>query len=143
MAIKTFLLDTDFVFEVLAGNKTATDIVYAENEDMFYMSHVSIMELTKATRNNQQLQRMIKRVNFAVPVPVVDDVSYLAMEMVHKYHLSHGLTLVDAFIAATSLHYSFELLTCNLKDYQYIPALQLVQHKVKPMRRGGTLFNLL
>jgi tRNA(fMet)-specific endonuclease VapC len=41
------------------------------------------------------------------------------------FSLSHILSLPDAFIAATAIHYDISLYTLNKKDFRYIPDLKL------------------
>lgn len=46
--------------------------------------------------------------------------------LIEKFSKSHGLQIPDALIAATALELGLPLSTANLKDFQYIPDLQLV-----------------
>lgn len=41
------------------------------------------------------------------------------------YSLSHNLNLPDALIAATALSHDVQLYTLNLKDFRFIPGLNL------------------
>ena len=43
------------------------------------------------------------------------------------YSLSHKLSLPDALIAATAIESNSELYTLNLKDFRFIPQLNLYQ----------------
>jgi predicted nucleic acid-binding protein len=43
------------------------------------------------------------------------------------YHLSHGLGLLDALIAACAVGHSATLYTFNVKHYQVVPGLVTAQ----------------
>lgn len=47
----------------------------------------------------------------------------------HKNHLSHGLAIPDALIAATSLETGLRLFTYNVRDFKFIKGLNLYNSK--------------
>jgi len=54
-----------------------------------------------------------------------DITSKLAVNLVEKYYLSHGLLIPDAIIAATAITFDIKLFTYNLKDFKFLPGIQL------------------
>jgi predicted nucleic acid-binding protein len=64
----------------------------------------------------------LHRFNIAL---INDDISEKAIGLLQDYRLSHGLTLPDCFIAATSIVTDIELFTYNIKDFRFISELKL------------------
>jgi len=58
-------------------------------------------------------------------LPILPQISTMALELIKKFCLSHRLKLPDAQIAATAIFHKAELLTLNKKDFIYIPNLKL------------------
>ncbi len=54
-----------------------------------------------------------------------------ALSLYSDLHLSSGLGLVDALIAATSLEHEAELCTFNLRHYRAVPGLKVVAPYVR------------
>ena len=54
-----------------------------------------------------------------------EEVSKHAIELVHKFKLSHNLQIPDAIIGAMSVVNNIELFTYNLKDFKFIPGIKL------------------
>ncbi|TZF86160.1 type II toxin-antitoxin system VapC family toxin (plasmid) [Pedobacter sp. BS3] len=52
-------------------------------------------------------------------------ITILAIELIQKYKLSHGLALADGMIAATALEAKLTLFTYNTKDFKFIKSLEL------------------
>jgi predicted nucleic acid-binding protein len=51
-----------------------------------------------------------------------------AIELIRTYHLSHGLLIADALIAATAITLQISLATKNHKDYRFIESLKLKKY---------------
>jgi predicted nucleic acid-binding protein len=60
-------------------------------------------------------------------LPHSENISRLAVDLVKKYRLSHGLLIPDALIAASALSWDIPLATKNRRDFCYIEALRLVE----------------
>jgi len=54
-----------------------------------------------------------------------DVITLQAIELLNTYHLSHGLAIPDALIAATALETKLNLYTYNEKDFKFIKGLKL------------------
>lgn len=52
-------------------------------------------------------------------------ISKLAVRFVEQFNLSHGLVIPDAIIGATAVVHQIELFTYNLKDFRFMPDIQL------------------
>ena len=58
-------------------------------------------------------------------IPLDSDISERFLALLEEYALSHRLSVPDALIAATAISQNIPLYTLNLKDFQFLPDLQL------------------
>jgi predicted nucleic acid-binding protein len=85
------------------------------------------MELIQDARNNREVDQALKLVSpLAIVWPSAADCDRALSEFA-VYHLSHGLGLIDALIAACAVGLSARLCTFNDKHYRPIPGLATVQ----------------
>ena len=97
--------------------------------DNVLLSAITQMELIKGITNKESGQvvyKKLKRFNLILLSP---DITLRAIELLNTYHLSHGLAIPDALIAATTLETNLKLYTYNQKDFKFIKGLKL--HKVR------------
>lgn len=89
------------------------------------------MELVQAAHNSRQVRQALRLVS-GLPVvwPAEADCAR-ALSDFAALHLSHGLGLLDALIAATAVGRGDTLCTFNVKHYRAVPGLAFVQ----PYRR--------
>ncbi len=140
MENKIIVLDTNFFWEYITGNPDAVDFLNAANYDIISISAITVAELIKGCGNKVKLAKLNKQIKDFFPLHIDEAISSGAIDLIQTYHLSHNIGINDAYIAATCLYYNIELATCNISDYHYIPDLKLVQHAVKPKRKGWDFF---
>ena len=56
------------------------------------------------------------------------EITLRSIDLINNYHLSHGLNIPDALIAATSIEVGLELFTFNIKDFKFIKHLNLFKY---------------
>lgn len=95
------LIDTDVLIDVQRGFAAAADW-FATDRDVGVPGFV-VMELVQDARNADEVQK--------------------ALAQFSKLHLSHGLGLLDALIAATAVGHGSVLNTFNDRHYRMFPGL--------------------
>jgi predicted nucleic acid-binding protein len=90
------------------------------------ISVITVMELIQGVDNKEQLQKFKKKIKHYTIVNFTKEVSELSLQLIMDYKLSHNLQIPDAIIAATSVIYGIPLFTYNLKDFKYIPEIQIM-----------------
>jgi predicted nucleic acid-binding protein len=125
--IAVILLDTDILIDVGRGVKTSVDVVkHITDESTIAISIVTQMELVIGCRNKSELQKLNKFLkNFQI-ISLDVEISKNALELLKKFRLSHGLLIADSLIAATALTYNLPLATRNVRDFKFIPKIQLL-----------------
>jgi len=119
------LCDTSVIVGVLRRHEPTAKMLEALGHQRVALSVITVMELYKGARDKPQLHILVKALRQYPHVPVDVQVSSLALVYIETYHLSHGLTLPDALIAATACRANLPLFTLNTKDFRYIPEVQL------------------
>ncbi|HET7425438.1 MAG TPA: PIN domain-containing protein [Gemmatimonadales bacterium] len=119
-----FLLDTDVLIDVQRRHPPALQWFTGLKEPPSVPGFVA-MELIQDAANAQQVQAALKLI---APLPLVwprQADCARALTDFSKLHLSHGLGLIDALIAATAVGRGALLCTFNVKHYQAVPSLIL------------------
>ena len=121
------LLDTNIFIEIYRDNATIASIV--DNLPEIAVCDVVRAELFYGARNKQELNEISADLEGLPVLSLLPQISEMAVNLVKTYCLSHKLELADALIAATAIFHNAELFTLNLKDFRYIPDLQLFSIK--------------
>jgi predicted nucleic acid-binding protein len=120
------LLDTDILIDVQRGHPPAF-AWFGSLTDLPAVPGFVVMELIQDARNASEVQQALKLVApLKILWPTESDCNR-ALADFSTYHLSHGLGLLDALIAACAVGLSARLCTFNAKHYQPVPGLQIVQ----------------
>lgn len=120
------LLDTDVLIDVQRGHPPALEW-FASLPELPAVPGFVVMELIQDARGAQQVraaQRLVAPL--AVVWPSVADCRR-ALDDFATRHLSHGLGLLDALIAACAVGCPAELCTFNVKHYRAVPGLTTIQ----------------
>jgi predicted nucleic acid-binding protein len=120
------LVDTDVLIDVQRGHPPAL-AWFAALTDLPAVPGLVVMELVQDARNTQEVRQAMKLV---VPLRVVwpaEADCARALSDFTAYHLSHGLGLLDALIAACAIGQSATLYTFNDKHYRVVPGLVMAK----------------
>src|SRR3954454_23791837 len=116
------LVDTDVLIDVQRGHPPAV-AWFGGLTELPGVPGLVVMELVQDARNAREVRQALKLV---APLPVVwptEADSARALSDFAAYHLTHGLGLLDALIAACSVGLSAPLYTFNDKHYWVVPGL--------------------
>lgn len=120
------LIDTDVLIDIQRGHPPAL-AWFAGLTDLPAVPGFVVMELVQDARNAREVRRALRLV---APLPVVwptDADCARALSDFAAYHLSHGLGLLDALIAACAVGLSTTLYTFNVKHYRAVPGLRVAR----------------
>jgi hypothetical protein len=120
------LLDTDVLIDVQRGHPPAL-AWFASLTDLPAVPGFVVMELIQDARNGAEVTQALKLVApLRIVWPTEADCTR-ALSDFTTYHLSHGLGLLDALIAACAVGLSATLCTFNVKHYKVVPGLVTAQ----------------
>jgi predicted nucleic acid-binding protein len=120
------LLDTDILIDVQRRHAAAL-AWFAGLTEVPSVPGFVIMELIQGAHNAQQVRAALR---LTAPLPIVWPTTadyQRALADFTAFHLSHGLGLLDALIAACAVGLSADLCTFNQKHYRVVPGLVTVQ----------------
>ena len=123
------LIDSDVLIWYMRGNPKAYKVI--EEQNGFFVSVVSYMELVQGMQNTRELTLLRKTMrNWNAKILYInEDISAKAMFFVEQHYLSHSIVLADALIAATAVSNGLKLLTSNIKHYKILKNLELETFK--------------
>jgi predicted nucleic acid-binding protein len=120
------LVDTDVLIDVQRRHQPALTWFASLTEPPSVPGFV-VMELIQDAQNARQVRQVLKLVApLRIVWPTAADCAR-ALSDFAAYHLSHGLGLLDALIAACAVGLSARLLTFNVKHYRAVPGLVVAQ----------------
>jgi predicted nucleic acid-binding protein len=125
MEKELILCDTNILIAWLKGDEQTIEILQKIGLDNILIPSITFMELIQGTRNKSELLKLKRKIKNYNIIHFNDVASKLAVNLVEKYYLSHGLLIPDAIIAATAITFNFKLFTLNLKDFKFLPGIQL------------------
>lgn len=124
--MNNYLADTTVIIDHLRGDKMAT--VFLEKSNPF-VSVVTMAELIQGSKDKREQAISIKIYSSFQELTINREISNLAIKLMEKFFLSHGLKFLDALIAATALENKLLLVTGNLKHFIFIKGLNVVSQK--------------
>ena len=83
------------------------------------------MELYYGALNKRELNKIKKALSEFSILPLNEEITEIAINLIEKYSKSHGLKIPDALIASTAIYYDISLWTYNIKDFRFIEKLSL------------------
>ncbi|MFM2047646.1 MAG: hypothetical protein RI955_192 [Bacteroidota bacterium] len=119
------ICDTNILIHLTKGNIETIKAIQEIGEANVVLTSITVMELTRGMKNKKELQQLHKKINNINVLHFDEAISFLAMNLISKFHLSHGLEIPDAIIAATAMNYNIPLFTYNTKDFKFISGLKL------------------
>ncbi len=123
------IVDTDVLIDAARNISDAvTCLEEVERQASLAISIVSEMELVIGCRNKTELRSLDKFLSRFRVVKLNEQTSEIAVDLLRRYRLSHGLLIADALIAATALSQGIPLVTKNERDYRFIAELRLLPY---------------
>ena len=83
------------------------------------------MELYYGALNKRELNKIKKALSEFSILPLNEEITEIAINLIEKYSKSHTLKIPDALIASTAIYYDISLWTYNIKDFRFIENLSL------------------
>lgn len=120
------LVDSDVLIDVQRGHPPAL-AWFAGLTELPAVPGFVVMELIQDARNAREVQQALQLV---APLQIVWPTEVdcaRALSDFTIYHLSHGLGLLDAMIAACAIGLAATLYTFNGKHYRVVPGLVTAQ----------------
>ncbi len=112
-------IDTCILIEYLKDN-----IVL--NKENCYINNIVLMELYIGAKNKQDLKEIKAKLQGFKLLETTQEILNLSTQIIEHFSLSHNAKIQDAIIASCCLINVLPIATYNLKDFRYIPKLEIV-----------------
>jgi predicted nucleic acid-binding protein len=123
------LVDTDILIDFGRGvGHAANHLDTLAQRFTLSISAVTQMELIIGCRNKTDQNRLDAFLRRFQVLPVTETICTKAVDLLLQYRLSHGLLIVDAFIAATALTWQTALTTKNQRDFRFVADLHVLPY---------------
>ncbi len=123
------IVDTDVLIDFIRGTSDAVShLSRLEKHSTVAISTITQMELIIGCRDKAEMREIDAFLTRFLILAVIEDVSFLAVDLLKQYRLSHGLLMADALIAATALFYDAPFSSKNQKDFRFIANLNLLAY---------------
>lgn len=118
------MIDSDVLIWYMRGSSKAYKVI--EEQNGFFISVVSYMELVQGMQNKRELTLLRKTLrNWSAKILYInEDISAKAMFFVEQHYLSNSIMLADALIGATAISNGLKLLTGNVKHYKMLKNIE-------------------
>lgn len=127
----SYLLDSDWIIDVLNGQGQATQILVTLAPQGLYLSIITYGELYEGayySRNPQQALADVQtfltgKTILPLSQPIVERFGVVRGSL--PRHIRQQVGDMDLLIAATALHHGLELVTRNVRDFQHVPGVTI------------------
>lgn len=121
-------LDSTVLVDYLRGKTTAATYINKQFEQFIpvTLSIITQAELLSGVKDKKELTTLEKTLVPFTVVPITPEIGNRAITLLKQYKLSHGLHILDAFIAATAIMHGYPLISANVKHFQMIAELKLI-----------------
>lgn len=120
------VIDTTVFVDFFRGDKKAEEFLFNTNESLI-ISRVVLLELIRGLKSKKDIKILLKQLaSLAIEVKELDEeISQTAGSLFETYYHSYGLGIMDALVAATAIVLKNNLITHNLRHFNFIKNLKI------------------
>lgn len=109
-------------------NEAITCLELIEQQSSLAISVITQMELFIGCRDKAEIRTVEGFLSRFQIIRLNEQMSDIAVDLLRRYRLSHGLLIADALIAATAIHLVEPFVSKNQRDYRFITNLNLLPY---------------
>jgi len=121
------LLDTAVIVDLFRDYKPAIitfdRLLYSQSASI--MTKIELIVGVKTKKDIKKINKILESLKISF-LPITPEVGEEAEKIITNFYHSRGIGIQNAFIAATALVYDEELVTRNIKHFDFIPNLKLI-----------------
>lgn len=123
------VIDTDILIDTAReATEAVSSLQHLEQHTALAISVITQMELVVGCRSGLELRKLDRFLRRFQVVELNERISGIALDLLRRYRLSHGLLIADGLIAATALALETPFVTKNQRDYRFIAGLHLLAY---------------
>jgi len=121
--LSNILLDTNIIIDMSRGYKPAVDFI--NSLDQRNICLLTYFELLNGARNKRQFDGIVEDSSKYKIYGFSRKIEQIALDMFVKYKLTHGMGIIDSFVAASTVGNNLKLATKNRKHFDFIKGLKV------------------
>lgn len=121
------IVDSTIIVDLIRGKEEAKSFIENQNEKLF-ISRAGAMEMLEGAKTKKDwktIQKLLESLKIEA-IEISESISKSAAGIFENFWHSHGIGVMDSFIAATALVLDEPLVTHNVKHFQFIKGLKIV-----------------
>jgi predicted nucleic acid-binding protein len=123
------IVDTDVLIDASHGVSEAIGCLQQiEQQSSLSISVITQMELFIGCRDKAELRIVESFLSRFQIVRLNEQISDIAVDLLRRYRLSHGLLIADSLIAGTAIYLDEPFVSKNQRDYRFITELKLLSY---------------
>lgn len=123
------IVDTDVLIDASRGvNEAIACLEQIEQQSSLAISVITQMELFIGCRDKAELRTVEGFLSRFQIIRLNERMTDIAVDLLRRYRLSHGLLIADTRIAATAIHLDEPFVSKNQRDYRFITNLNLLPY---------------
>jgi predicted nucleic acid-binding protein len=119
------LIETTILVDLLRGKEEAITWVNDIAFQARWVSVVTSFELLAGCRNRREQRTVAREMRQYRLLHLTEETSRTALAWFERFHLSHGVGVLDSLIGATALTHHLILATLNTKHFASFPGLNV------------------
>ena len=119
------LCDTNILIEFYKDNETVKQALRQVGLSQLAVSIITTGELYFGAKDKRELVKIERHLALLNQFALDAEISAVFLKLLGQYVLNHKLSVPDGLIAATALRHAIPLYTLNIKDFKFIPGLEL------------------
>ena len=121
------ICDSDVLIEVIdRNNKKVLNFLIHLGTENLCISLVTYSEIIFGALSKPHYLKLLPDLKKFTLISIDTQIDKLHRDLVQRYSLTHKLSVQDALIAATSLHFDIPLYFLNKKDFRFVEGLRLI-----------------
>jgi tRNA(fMet)-specific endonuclease VapC len=119
-----YLLDTNVLSRFFYGDANVKQFLGGIDSSINTIVYIELIQGSIKKKQRELIKTHLAKLAYYTLTP---EISLKAVELIDKYSSSHGLFLADALIASTAIVKDLNLVTFNLKDFEFINGLSVIK----------------
>jgi predicted nucleic acid-binding protein len=119
------LIETTILLDLRRGKEEAITWVNGVALQDQWVSVITYLEWLAGCRNRREQRTVAREIHQYRRLHRTEDISRTALAWFERFHLSHGVGVLDSLIGATALTHHLMLATLNTKHFGSFPGLHI------------------